>query len=355
MIRKQSTIWCFLILTLTILLVPVFGKGNEPAVKAVLFYKPNCPECTKAISAVLTEIKRQYQSQLMILAVNTAEIEGGNLYLNAVLELEIPLSTQLPTLIAGDRIFGGVSEIKTLFPIFLKESLTRGGTAWPAINSLDEILAKTPESSGREVAFWITGDRTDRYLTLKNNMFDKLKLDPLGNAVSIIMLIFMVGSVLIKTFYSKGLSLARILPKTQGMVPILAVLGMAISGYLTFVKYSNSEAFCGPIGNCNAVQNSSYSILFGFLPVSMAGLGVFFVIVFLWCINAYSKGKYSFLVRFNQLIIFASMLFFIYLTFLEPFIIGATCSWCLSAALIMTILYWIVNVSHSSISGKITD
>jgi len=32
-------------------------------------------------------------------------------------------------------------------------------------------------------------------------------------------------------------------------------------------------------------------------------------------------------------------LFSIYLTFLEPFVIGATCLWCLSSAVIMTTLF----------------
>jgi uncharacterized membrane protein len=34
-------------------------------------------------------------------------------------------------------------------------------------------------------------------------------------------------------------------------------------------------------------------------------------------------------------------LFSIYLTFLEPFVIGATCAWCLSSAVIMTIQMWL--------------
>jgi uncharacterized membrane protein len=31
-------------------------------------------------------------------------------------------------------------------------------------------------------------------------------------------------------------------------------------------------------------------------------------------------------------------LFSIYLTFLEPFVIGATCAWCLTSAVLMTVL-----------------
>jgi uncharacterized membrane protein len=35
---------------------------------------------------------------------------------------------------------------------------------------------------------------------------------------------------------------------------------------------------------------------------------------------------------------FTGTLFSIYLTFLEPFVIGATCAWCLTSAVLMTLL-----------------
>jgi uncharacterized membrane protein len=35
------------------------------------------------------------------------------------------------------------------------------------------------------------------------------------------------------------------------------------------------------------------------------------------------------------------VLFSIYLTFLEPFVIGATCAWCLTSAIIMILLLWL--------------
>ena len=34
------------------------------------------------------------------------------------------------------------------------------------------------------------------------------------------------------------------------------------------------------------------------------------------------------------------VLFSIYLTFLEPFVIGASCAWCLSSAIVMTLILW---------------
>jgi len=33
--------------------------------------------------------------------------------------------------------------------------------------------------------------------------------------------------------------------------------------------------------------------------------------------------------------------FSIYLTFLEPFVIGATCAWCLTSAVIVAVLMWL--------------
>jgi uncharacterized membrane protein len=33
-------------------------------------------------------------------------------------------------------------------------------------------------------------------------------------------------------------------------------------------------------------------------------------------------------------------LFSIYLTFLEPFVIGATCIWCITSAIVITLLLW---------------
>jgi uncharacterized membrane protein len=34
-------------------------------------------------------------------------------------------------------------------------------------------------------------------------------------------------------------------------------------------------------------------------------------------------------------------LFSVYLTFLEPFVLGATCAWCLTSAILQTLLLWL--------------
>ena len=40
------------------------------------------------------------------------------------------------------------------------------------------------------------------------------------------------------------------------------------------------------------------------------------------------------------LVALAGTLFSIYLTVLEPFVIGATCMWCITSAVLMTLLLW---------------
>lgn len=52
----------------------------------------------------------------------------------------------------------------------------------------------------------------------------------------------------------------------------LALGGMAVAGYLTYVHYAGLEPFCaGGGGGCERVQSSSYAELAG-VPVALLGL-----------------------------------------------------------------------------------
>jgi len=60
----------------------------------------------------------------------------------------------------------------------------------------------------------------------------------------------------------------------------------------------------------------------------------YIAILILWFVNRQIGGSY----RLEQLMRAAALLgvvFSTYLTFLEPFVIGATCLWCLMSAIIM--------------------
>ena len=56
------------------------------------------------------------------------------------------------------------------------------------------------------------------------------------------------------------------------MVPVLVLIGVGVASYLSYIEISHVEAACGPVGDCNTVNQSKYATLFGFLPVGVLGL-----------------------------------------------------------------------------------
>jgi len=118
------------------------------------------------------------------------------------------------------------------------------------------------------------------------------------------------------------------------------VAGLFVAGYLSSVELRNVEAVCGPVGDCNTVQQSKYARLFGVLPIGVLGLMGFAAIFVAWVVRRRGKGRLPLYASVAMLGMTAfGILFSIYLTFLEPFVIGATCLWCVSSAVIMTLLY----------------
>lgn len=127
------------------------------------------------------------------------------------------------------------------------------------------------------------------------------------------------------------------------MIPWLAVLGLAVAIYLTYIETTpEATAVCGPVGNCNAVQKSPYAMLFGVLPVAVLGaLGYFFILLAWGLAHWKSRREWA---RWGYPALFGAAflgeLFTIYLTYLEPFVIRAVCIWCLTSAVIMTLILW---------------
>lgn len=126
------------------------------------------------------------------------------------------------------------------------------------------------------------------------------------------------------------------------LIPAVALAGLAAAIYLAYVEVGQQEAFCGAIGDCNTVQQSPYATLFGVLPVGVLGVIGYVLIIAAWAVAQWSEGRTRDLAR---VALFAMALggvaFSAYLTFLEPFVIGATCAWCLTSALVMLLLLWL--------------
>lgn len=122
-------------------------------------------------------------------------------------------------------------------------------------------------------------------------------------------------------------------------IPLLALAGLGVAGYLTYVETQMVAAICGPVGDCNAVQSSAYALMFGVLPVALLGLGGYVAILLAWAWGHYRQGGLARLVGpALYAMTFLGVLYSLYLTYLELYVINAVCIWCLSSAVIMALL-----------------
>lgn len=302
--------------------------GNTGVVHAVFFYSPTCPHCHDVIEDVLKPLLEQYREQLAIIAVNVREPHGQALYQAAVGRFEIPEDRLgVPTLIVVDQVLVGAAEIPQRFPPLVKQLLMQGGSGMPAIPGLEDTTQDA--HPGAE------NDLPDKQ---RFGVFEKIALDPIGNSIAIVMLVIM-ATALAHTLISFSTYLKGAPQHAIGWpVPAISVLGLCIAGYMGYVESAQVTAVCGPVGDCNTVQQSEYAELFG-IPLGILGIVGYLLILGAWLLTRFTASR---LAALSTLAIFGmalgGTLFSLYLTFLEPFVIGATCAWCLGSALCMTLL-----------------
>jgi len=177
--------------------------------------------------------------------------------------------------------------------------------------------------------------------SILDEMKQRFLRDVTGNSLATIVLLGMVASLVLVTYNFVMGDPEQAKPWPHWVIPLLAVLGMGVAIYMSFVETTKVAAFCGPIGDCNSVQKSEYAHIFGILPVGVLGLLGYFAILAAWIVQLFTSERLRNLiwVAIWGMAVFG-VLFSIYLTFLEPFVIGATCIWCISSAIIITLLLW---------------
>jgi uncharacterized membrane protein len=117
---------------------------------------------------------------------------------------------------------------------------------------------------------------------------------------------------------------------------VLTVIGIGVAGYLTIVHYGGFKVLCvggsaHHASSCTTVQSSTWSKLDG-IPVALLGLiGYVTMFALVWL-----RGELARAAMFAIALI--GCLFSLYLTYREVFTIKAICEWCVSSAVIMTVL-----------------
>jgi uncharacterized membrane protein len=390
---KTTTYKLLVFLALLVLIsqaipLDVFGQGA--VVRCVLFYSPYCSHCHALITETLpplvevyggtpdmdyipptleeepvgSPLIRMYGETLEILYVNTATELGYTLYSQAAELYDIPPEGQVvPLMIIDDVILTGGAEIPQRFPELVEAGIDAGGVDLPALPDLQTALSRmvsvetsepqptsspmpgeTPEdlpldpTTTEETSVPSDGPS----ITTELSIGEKIRLDPLGNGLSILVLVGMIATVGYVGLLGNKSRSGHDSRKSSYLIPILSLVGLVIAGYLTYVEASGDLTVCGPVGDCNTVQQSPYATLFGFLPVGTVGLLGYIAIITAWLTARLSSPLIS---AWSSVLLFlmttVGVLFSIYLTFLEPFVIGASCAWCLSSAVIITILFWL--------------
>lgn len=113
---------------------------------------------------------------------------------------------------------------------------------------------------------------------------------------------------------------------------VLTVIGIGIASYVTYVHYAGIKPACTAGESCTKVQTSIYSELAG-VPVALMGL-IGYVAILATLLAPETEST-----RLATLVLTVGGFgFSAYLTYRELFSIHAICEWCVTSAIVMTIL-----------------
>ena len=108
----------------------------------------------------------------------------------------------------------------------------------------------------------------------------------------------------------------------RAVVALVALAGVAVAGYLTYVHYQPDALICTSGGGCETVQESSYAELAG-IPVALLGLLGYVAVLLLVAWDSELARTLA------AAIALTAAGFAVYLLVLQAFVIDAWCVWCL--------------------------
>ncbi len=119
---------------------------------------------------------------------------------------------------------------------------------------------------------------------------------------------------------------------------ITSFIGLVDTIYLSWVKITQSQVYCGTSSECEIVNNSPYSEIGGF-PIAYLGMGAFLLVLLLLIF----ERRGIFWRENSPLIVFGislvGVIYSAYLTYIEFWILRAICPYCVVTALAMLVLF----------------
>ncbi len=311
---------------------PSAAAQADGVVRAVFFYSPTCPHCHVVMDEVLPPLRDHYGDRLLIAELDTTTSIGNAIWQAAVTRYE-PDIVGVPMMIIGEHLMIGSRQIPEELPGYIEDYLAVGGVGWPDLPGIEAAVADLESSDNPGEAATPAGSG------LLATVSARFRRDLAGNILSTVVLIGLVAALVLIARPRPWLDEAYHRFGDVG-VPVALAVGLVAASYLAFVETTGTEAICGPVGDCNTVNQSEYALLFGFLPVAVLGvLGYVAILigyVYVTWIQGSDRARYVPGLVFLMAAI--GLLFSTYLTFLEPFVIGATCAWCLTSAVCMMVI-----------------
>ncbi len=120
---------------------------------------------------------------------------------------------------------------------------------------------------------------------------------------------------------------------------IVSIIGSLDAAYLTWIKFTHNEKLCAPgLGDCFTVNTSRYSEVFG-IPIAVFGMATYLVIIAILIF----ENRMDFLKENATLALFGislvGVLYSIYLSYLEEFVLYAWCPYCILSAILITVVF----------------
>ncbi len=121
-------------------------------------------------------------------------------------------------------------------------------------------------------------------------------------------------------------------------IALLALIGLFISLYLTFHRLGIIGSLQCGTGGCETVQTSSYAVFLG-IPVAFYGVAGYLAMLVVSLVGL----QPAWVSRREPMVLLAAMsglglVFTLYLTYLELFVIHAICRWCVASAVVIAVI-----------------
>ena len=126
------------------------------------------------------------------------------------------------------------------------------------------------------------------------------------------------------------------------MAAVISLLGLADAIYLTVEHMAGRSVRCTIVSGCSEVLSSPYATFHG-VPLALIGAAAYFTVFSLATLAAFG---YHLAAKLLLVIVGLMFLTTLWLLYLQAFVIGSFCQFCLLSAAVTLILTGLVATSH---------